>query len=395
MNSHFTPLSIERQPTRPANSWRWVKLTDLAKLESGHTPSRYRPDWWGGDVPWLALPDIRKLDGQIAFETTENTNQAGLEHSSARLLPEGTVCLSRTASVGYVTVLGRPMATSQDFVNWICGSELDPIFLMHLMVASRDYLRSLSSGAIHKTIYVPTVKEFSVCIPNLSEQKRIAAMLNEQMAIANRTVNESRSQVGALDDLISALLRDSLTAGRQTVQLSTCLIETSKGVGSSWNSYSVLGATRAGLALAKEPVGKQPERYKLVDEGTIFYNPMRILLGSIATVDSGDTPGITSPDYVVFKCNPNRLHHRWFYRWLRSRFGEQFIKGLTRGAVRERLLFKRLAAATIEVPPIEAQRRVSDQLPLIRNALRTLDEQIALAMELSTAYLRRVFSGEL
>jgi type I restriction enzyme S subunit len=54
--------------------------------------------------------------------------------------------------------------------------------------------------------------------------------------------------------------------------------------------------TRSGLAPARERPGKHAERYN----GTVFYNPMRILIGSIAFVDDDDEPGITSPDYVVF-----------------------------------------------------------------------------------------------
>jgi hypothetical protein len=61
---------------------------------------------------------------KVAQDTLESTNEQGIANSSARLLPEGTVVLSRTASVGFVTIMGRPMATSQDFVNWVCGPEL-------------------------------------------------------------------------------------------------------------------------------------------------------------------------------------------------------------------------------------------------------------------------------
>jgi type I restriction enzyme S subunit len=50
----------------------------------------------------------------------------GLENSAARLLPANTVCLSRTASVGYVVIMGKPMATSQDFVNWVCSEAIEP-----------------------------------------------------------------------------------------------------------------------------------------------------------------------------------------------------------------------------------------------------------------------------
>jgi len=154
------------------------------------------------------LPDIRNLDGKVAFGTGEYTNEAGIANSSARILPAGTVCLSRTASVGFVTKMGRPMATSQDFVNWVCGPGLDPDFLMHLLIASRDYIRSQSSGAVHKTVYVPTVKEFRVCMPPSDEQKRIAGILKEQLAAVERARAAAKAQLEAAKALPVAYLRD-------------------------------------------------------------------------------------------------------------------------------------------------------------------------------------------
>ena len=56
------PLSVDPILPDTPTGWNWHLLRDIARLESGHTPSRYRPDWWGGDVPWLALPDIRALE---------------------------------------------------------------------------------------------------------------------------------------------------------------------------------------------------------------------------------------------------------------------------------------------------------------------------------------------
>jgi len=154
------------------------------------------------------LPDIRALDGRYAFETLERTNPEGIAHSAARVLPAGTVVLSRTASVGFVTIMGRPMATSQDFVNWVCGPDLDPDFLMHLFIRSRERFRSLSAGAVHQTVYFPTVMALRVCVPSIDEQRRIAARLHEQLAEIDRAKAALDAQRKAADALPAALLRD-------------------------------------------------------------------------------------------------------------------------------------------------------------------------------------------
>ncbi|MBI3249672.1 MAG: restriction endonuclease subunit S [Deltaproteobacteria bacterium] len=179
----------------------------------------------------------------------------------------------------------------------------------------------------------------------------------------------------------------------QRVRLDQCLEEVTKGIGPSWHKYRLIGATRGGLAPAKEGIGKNPERYKLVEPRTIFYNPMRILLGSIAFLDESKEAGITSPDYVVFKGKPGVLHPRWFYYWLRSNDGATFIKALTRGAVRERMLFRRLATAEIELPSYDAQLRFAQQMPAIEQARAAAEAQLEAAKVLPAAYLREVFDS--
>jgi len=202
-----TPLSVGSARDAAPPGWRWVLLTKIARLESGHTPSRYHPEWWGGSIPWIALPDIRNLDGKVAYETSEYTNEGGIANSSARILPAGTVVLSRTASVGFVTVMGREMATSQDFVNWVCGRDLSPYFLACLLQAARDYVRSLSSGAIHQTVYVPTVKRFEVCLPSGKEQESIVKALSYQITATEQARKGIEEELDAINKLPAALLR--------------------------------------------------------------------------------------------------------------------------------------------------------------------------------------------
>jgi type I restriction enzyme S subunit len=103
------------------DGFKWTLLSNVARLESGHTPSRKHPEYWGGNVPWIGIKDATGNHGGTLYSTQQYTNALGIANSSARVLPKNTVCLSRTASVGYVVVMGCPMATSQDFVNWVCS----------------------------------------------------------------------------------------------------------------------------------------------------------------------------------------------------------------------------------------------------------------------------------
>ena len=172
-----------------------------------------------------------------------------------------------------------------------------------------------------------------------------------------------------------------------------CLEEVSGGIGPGWKAKPLLGASRSGLTLAKEAIGKQPERYKPVEPGSVFYNPMRILLGSIAMVDDGEPGGITSPDYVVVRGRPGILHHRVFYHWLRSPAGEQLIRDLARGGVRERILFNRLCEGEIPVLPWRIQEQLATQLAIIPLARAAAQARLAAAQSLVAAYLRDVFEG--
>jgi type I restriction enzyme S subunit len=40
--------------------------------------------------------------------------------------------------VGYVVIMGKSMATSQDFVNWVCSETISPEFLMYALMAEGE-----------------------------------------------------------------------------------------------------------------------------------------------------------------------------------------------------------------------------------------------------------------
>jgi type I restriction enzyme S subunit len=260
-----------------------------------------------------------------------------------------------------------------------CGPELDPCYLFSF-VQSRafiDGLTNLVQGALYPAVTDKQV--FSQSIPwlPLDQQCKLAAQVESQLAEVEISRKALEMQQQEVVNLANALVRDSVKNTESEVcSLGDVLVEVKRGIGESWADYPILGATRDGLAPAKEPPGKHPQRYKPVFNGTVFYNPMRIMIGSIAFVDDDDQPGITSPDYVALQGKPGRVDSRWFYYWLRSPYGAQCINSLARGAVRERMLFNRLAEGSILLPPYQEQLRVSEALMQLKTTKAAIQQQL-------------------
>lgn len=231
-----------------------------------------------------------------------------------------------------------------------------------------DSMRNISQGVI---------TSIPIDLPNLAGQSKIATRLKAQLAEVDKARQAAEAQLRETTKLADAIVFDSIRSGKTTKHsLGNALEEVKCGIGDSWADYPVLGATRDGLAPAKEPPGKKPERYKPVFPGTVFYNPMRILIGSIALVDDDDTPGITSPDYVALQGRSGVVDSRWFYYWLRSPLGEKCILSLARGAVRERMLFNRLADGEIELPDYDVQEKASAALAALKPMQRAIESKI-------------------
>lgn len=195
--------------------WEFGKVRYFAKLESGHTPSRGKPEYWENcTVPWFSLADvwqIRKGEVEEVFETKELVSELGLANSSARLLPKGTVILSRTASVGYSAIMGCAMATTQDFANWICGEKLFNYYLLCCFRAMSSEFLKLMMGSTHKTIYMPDIAELVCPVPPLDEQEKIASFIRESSLKFGSLVAEAERMKELLAERRSALISAAVT----------------------------------------------------------------------------------------------------------------------------------------------------------------------------------------
>jgi type I restriction enzyme S subunit len=191
--------------------WREGKLNLVARLGSGHTPSRQHPEWWEDPtIPWITTGEVAQMRSdriEYVTETREMISELGMANSSATLHPADTVVLCRTASAGYSAIMGRNMATSQDFATWTCGPLLRPRFLLLcLRVMRQDLMGRLAMGSTHQTIYMPDIESIKVPLPPVAEQEAIIAAVYSQLPTIDRSISILNRQVELLEERRQALI---------------------------------------------------------------------------------------------------------------------------------------------------------------------------------------------
>jgi len=367
-------------------NWHWTKLIDVCEIIMGQSPpgNTYRKTPEG--MPFF--------QGKADFGERHPIARTWCIAPS-RIAKPGDILLSVRAPVGPTNIADVESCIGRGLAAIRSTEKADRDFVLFALKFYENDLVKKGSGSTFDAIRKEDLFNLEIPLPPLDEQKRIAAHLDELMRHSERARQAVEEQLSLITYLVNSYFRESLQRKTTKMHLSDCMVEVKKGVGETWAQYPVLGATRSGVAPAKEKVGKQPQRYKLVEPGTIFYNPMRIMIGSIAMLDDGDESGITSPDYVVLKGKEGILHPRWFYYWFRSPYGENFIKSLARGAVRERMLFNRLDKGEIELPDWKTQVKIAEKLKEIKTFKQALEAQLAEINELPSALLRQAFAGQL
>ncbi|MGW7285589.1 restriction endonuclease subunit S [Streptomyces sp. NPDC054847] len=378
-------LSVGK-PSIPAPSgFKWSPLSEIARLESGHTPSRRNPEYWDGNVPWIGIKDATGNHGRTITSTLQTITQAGLDNSSARLLPAGTVCLSRTASVGYVVTMGAPMATSQDFINWVCGPELSPRYLHYILVMEQDSVRRFAHGTTHQTVYYPEAKAFHVCIPSREEQDRIVSMLG---ALDDKIAVNERIEAVA-DKLMISHLEEALSQRAIDVPLSE--------VAAFHNKKRVPLSSRERSAIP----GPHPYygAAGIIDhvEGFLFSGP-HVLVGEDGTVVTRDGRPVVQFVWGDFWVN-NHAHvltgTRISSELLAIALQFTNVASLVTGAVQPKLNMRNLQRLPLRIPHENDRNRVEGVVARLWETVRHRRDESRTLAALRDTLLPQLMSGRL
>jgi type I restriction enzyme S subunit len=196
-------------------SWDVVRLDSLIDPVSGGTPSKRRPDWWQGSIPWASPKDMKTTR---LVDTEDHISAEALSQGS-RLVPAKTIFVVTRGMVLAkdvpVAITEAPMAFNQDMRALLPTGAIDPDFLLYAIIARKNALRPSIGTSAHGTrrLGAPSVEELLLPKPkHWDEQEKIAYALRD---LERRIVVGQKSAVGRR--LLFAEMLSQLVTGRLRV----------------------------------------------------------------------------------------------------------------------------------------------------------------------------------
>lgn len=189
--------------------WRWTALDRVCEIQIGGTPSRKEDAYWDRERQqgflWASISDLTE---RTVFETSEYITKAGVEGSSVKLVPAGTVMMSFKLTIGRTAIAGRDLYTNEAIASFLPrdGAQLDHDFLLHQLPLAAD--RGVTDHAVKgRTLNKAKLRDLPLLLPPLAEQKKIAEILGsvDDAIAATKAVIEQTKQVkkGLLQELLT------------------------------------------------------------------------------------------------------------------------------------------------------------------------------------------------
>lgn len=178
----------------------YVRLGDLCIINSGGTPRRNNESYWkNGDIPWVKISDLKN---GIVESTEEFITLDGLNNSSAKIFPKGTLLYTIFATIGEVAILKMDAATNQAIVG-IQLKENQKVYLKYIyyyLKSQTNNIKQLGRGIAQNNINLSVVKNMLIPIVSLEKQSNIIATLNKLEKIKENRI----TILTCLDDLIKS-----------------------------------------------------------------------------------------------------------------------------------------------------------------------------------------------
>ena len=353
-----------------------AKLGDIATIQSGGTPARSIAEYWDdGTIPWVKISDIKS---KHLNQTEEMITEAGLENSSAKIFPKGTILYTIFATLGETSILDINAATNQAIAGIsITDSRVLPDYLYYYLLSQKIHVQKIGRGVAQNNINMKLLRDFDVPLPSKEAQLNIIEQLNR----VTELLFLRKQQLTKLDELIKArfvemfgdMLLNSLewpekplegladivsgiTKGRKTTE--TGLIEVPYMAVSNVKSGYIDWTTIKTILATKQEI----EQYRLMPDDILMTeggDPDKVGRGAIIKNPLKDS--IHQNHIFRVRLDKSELLPAYFAEYLQHQKAKRYFLGCAKQTTGiASINMRQLRALPVLIPPLPLQNQFAD-----------------------------------
>ena len=405
-------VPVEEQPYKIPKNWCWTYMGIVAQWGSGGTPSRKKPEYYEGRIPWVKTGE---LNNEYIYDTEEKITNEAVANSSAKLFPVNTVVIAMYgATIGKVGILGIEAATNQACACGVCSNGLNYKYLFYYAYFQKNVFIRMAKGGAQPNISQDIIKNYPIPIPPLDEQIRTINCIESIFSKLDEAKEKAQAVVDGFELRKSAILYKAFT-GELTKQWR----EEHGLTLESWKNTKLGDTIR--LLSGQD---YKPEQYNNKNDGVPYitgasnfdethvvinrWTPVPSVIakkGDILLVCKGSGYGKTiiadfdkahiARQIMAIRTNDNIINEyllfyfRTQYEYFRNN-GQGLIPGISRKVVLEMQV--RIPTKNEQVYMVEQVKSIFNKEILAREAAKKVIDQIGIIKQ---AVLARAFHGEL
>ena len=386
--------------------WAVSKLGEVCNIVGGGTPSKSNEDFYGGEIPWATVRDMRE---ELLSSTELKITEEAIKKSSTNLIPSGSIITATRVGLGKVCILQQDTAINQDLKAIIPNvGILDNGFLYWWLKSVSHEIVTAGTGATVQGVKLTFIKLLEIPLPPIAEQKRIVAILDKAFADIDRARAITEQNLKNARELFDSYLQQVFSQrgeGWVDYQMADICNITSKLVDPKKNEYLDLLHIGAGNIVSNtgELVDVKTAREEGLISGKFVFDDSMILYSKIRPylmkVCRPTFIGLCSADIYPLAPIDGKIEKDYlFYLLLSKDFTDYAISGSGRAGM-PKVNRNHLFSYPVTLPTIDKQRIYVEKINQISEQSQALEnlycKKLTELDSLKKSILQKAFSGEL
>ena len=349
---------------------------ELFHVEGGGTPKSDVRDYWNGTIPWITLVDLPPTNIVSEISTTQRTiTEAGLEKSSARLIPENSIVVSTRATIGRIGINRVPLATNQGFKSIVIQDQSQVVSEYVALAVTKlvPMMEAWASGGTFKEISKSKFCQLAIPLPPLEVQREIVAEIERYQKVIDgaRAVVENYRPYFAVDP------EWPLVSIQELAKPQYGFTASAQDDGDA-RFIRITDISEDGVLSSGEQkfISLTSESHQLLlERGDILVARTGATYGKTMLFDE-DYPAVFASYLIRLRFPPDRVDPYFYWAFAQSENYWNQARALVTGGGQPQFNGNAIKQVKLALPPLSTQRSIVDELEAEQTIIRANRELI-------------------